>query len=131
MNTHIEQNFDKNKEEENNNNKNINKTDKTDIINNHEEIIIRSNKYNTTNTIIEVKLPNPYLDTECVKYKRYIDYNVKSKFKSKYADYINSKWSFNSKRIIKHNKTSKTPSPKIDQHIYFTNISKSIKNKKF
>ena len=74
-------------------------------------------------------MPNPYLDTECVKYKRYIDYHFKSKFKSKFADYLNSKSTINSKEIIKQNKSFKAPAPKIEEYIYFTNISKSIINK--
>ena len=112
-NTHLGFTYAKNKEEEKKN-----KNNENDKINNHEEIIVRSNKYNTTNTIIEVRLPNPYLDTECVKFNKYIDYNIQSKFKSKFADYINSK--SNKKREIKSNKTFKVSSLKIDQHIYFT-----------
>ena len=106
----------KNKEEEKKN-----KTNENDKINNHEEIIVRSNRYNSTNTIIEVRLPNPYLDTECVKYNKYIDYNIESKFKSKFADYINSK--SNKKREIKSNKTLKISGLKMDQYIYFTKKS--------
>jgi len=68
-------------------------------------------------------LPNPYLDTECVKYKKYIDYNVKSKFKSKYADYINSKSTLNSKNEIRNNKTLQISSSKIEKHIYFTKLN--------
>ena len=112
-------------------NNKINETDKNEEnkkednninTNNHEEIIIRTNKYNTTNSIIEVKLPNPYLDTECVIGKKYIDYNLNSKFKSKYADYINSKPSINNE--IKINKTHKI-SKKFDKYIYFTSISQN------
>ena len=70
-------------------------------------------------------MPNPYLDTKCVKHKRYIDYNINSKFKSKFADYINSK--SNKKREIKSNKTFKISSLKMDQHIYFTKSNKEEK----
>ena len=116
----------KNKEEEKNiiNNKDNIKKNKT--VNNHEEITIRTNKYNSINTIIEVKLPNPYLDTMCVKYNKYIDYNIKSKYKSKYADYLTKSDS--------HNKRQKTTNKtfyslyNIDQHIYFTKTNKKFEN---
>ena len=93
-----------------------------EAIKNHEEIIIRSNKYNTTNSIIEVKLPNPYLDTECVKHNKYIDYNINSKFKSKFADYINSKTHLHNSGGTKSNKTHKIIK-KFDNHIYFTKLT--------
>ncbi len=105
-------------DEENNNNEKKNNS----AINNHEEIIIRSNKYNTTNSIIEVKLPNPYLDTECVKQKRYIDYNINSKYKSKFADYINSKHHLEHTGEIRPNKTHKI-TKKFDNYIYFTKLT--------
>ena len=113
----------KTEEEKNNDHHHEIKNKNTKDIKNHEEILLRSKKYSTTNTIIEVKLPNPYLDTECVKYNRYIDYNIKSKFKSKFADYINnSKSNLSSIREIKSHNTYKI-SKKIDNHIYFTNLS--------
>ena len=98
---------------------------------NHEEIIIRANHYNKAYTIIEQKLPNPYLITEFVKNKKYINYNIKSKFKSKFADYLNKK-----NKGIRQNKTYKF-SNMIDKYIYFTNIpinklakkSKALTNK--
>ena len=67
-------------------------------------------------------MPNPYLDTICVKYNKYIDYNIKSKYKSKYADYLIKSES--------HNKRKKTINKilsnfnNIDQHIYFTKSNK-------
>ena len=98
--------------------------------NNHEEIIIRSNKYNSTDSIIEVKLPNPYFDTQIIKPKKYINFNIKSQFKSKYADYKKIKSSINemeNDREIKMNKTHKI-TKKFDKYIYFTNFSSSKKN---
>ena len=91
-------------------------------INNHEEIIIKSNKLKTTDSIIEVRLPNPYLDTECLKNNKYIDYKIKSKFKSKFANYIQRKSIY---KEVKTNKSEKTLK-KFDNFIFFTNIS-SIK----
>jgi len=108
------------KTEQEKNDKNKNKNDK---IINHEEIIIRSNKYKSTNSIIEVKLPNPYLDTECLKKKKYIDYNIRSKFKSKFADYIQK---HSNNRVLNTNKSQKIIK-KFDKHIFFTNISSNKK----
>ena len=89
---------------------------------NHEEIIIKSSKYNNAYTIIEEKLPNPYLNTELVKNKKYINYNIKSSFKSKYAEYIKYKKTYDYNTHIKQNKTFKYSDNKIDKYIYFTNI---------
>ena len=116
------------KSEEEKNEYNNNKS-----INNHEEIIIKSNKYNNIYTVIEAKLPNPYLNTELVKNKKYIDFNIKSKFKSKYADYAKYKNNFgeiNNNQSIKYNKTYKFC--KIDKYIHFTNIhiNNNFKNNK-
>ena len=120
-NTNIEVNNPKNKnikaeKEKEKNNENVKKI-------NNKEIIIRSNKLKTTDTIIEVKLPNPYLDTECLKNNKYIDYYIKSRFKSKYADYLH-KHSLN--REIKSNKSHKLIN-RFDKHIYFTNITSNKK----
>ena len=90
---------------------------------NHEEIIIRTNNYRTTNTIIEVKLPNPYLETERSKNNKCVDYNIKSRFKSKYADYMH-KQSLN--REIKTNKSYKIIK-RFDKYIYFTNFTANKK----
>ena len=49
---------------------------KKDVNNNQLEIIIRSNKYKSTDSIIEVKLPNPYLETENNKSNKYINLNI-------------------------------------------------------
>jgi hypothetical protein len=99
--------------------------------NNHEEIIIRTHKYNTTDSIIEAKLPNPYLDTEIVKPNKYINYNIKSQFKSKYANYKKIKSSINEMeddREIKMIKTLKI-TKKFDKFIHFTNLTSSKKNR--
>lgn len=74
-----------------------------------------------------MRLPNPYLDTECIKYHKYIDYNINSKFKSKYADYINSKSRIISKKDIKYIKTFNESNKKIAQHIYFTKTNNKNK----
>ena len=111
---------------------------------NHEIIIIKSNNYhyNKTYSIIEAKLPNPYLDPELVKKKKYINYNIKSTFKSKYADYLKNKNVYNeitSKKRINKTKTYKFANLNDNnKYIYFTNIkinkglpkrNKTLKNK--
>ena len=100
--------------------------------NNQEEIILKTNKYNSKDSIIEVKLPNPYLNTEIVKPNKIINFNIKSQFKSKYADYKRIKSNINemdNDREIKLNKTLKI-AKKFDKFIHFTNFpaSKKIKN---
>ena len=110
-----------NEEEDKNdiNNENGNK-------NNHEVYKLRSTKYNTTNTIIEVELPNPYLITEDVKNHKYVNYNVTSKFKSKFADYIKSQRKNGGKANLRSNKTMTKPK-KFDKYIYFTDAFKQKK----
>jgi len=103
---------------------------KKDIYNNKAEIIIRTNKYKSTDSIIEVKLPNPYLETEIDKSK-YVSLNIRSKYKSKYANYMKIKSNINemeNDREIKMNKTHKI-TKKLDKYIHFTNFSSSKKNK--
>ena len=103
---------------------------KKDIYNNKAEIIIRTNKYKSTDSFIEVKLPNPYLETEIDKSK-YVSLNIRSKYKSKYANYMKIKSNINemeNDREIKMNKTHKI-TKKLDKYIHFTNFSSSKKNK--
>lgn len=104
---------------------------KKDVNNNQLEIIIRSNKYKSTDSIIEVKLPNPYLETENNKSNKYINLNINSKFKSKYADYTKIKSNINemeNDREIKMNKTHKI-TKKFEKFIHFTDFSPSKKHK--
>lgn len=100
---------------------------KKDVNNNQLEIIIRSNKYKSTDSIIEVKLPNPYLETENNKSNKYINLNINSKFKSKYADYTKIKSNINemeNDREIKMNKAHKI-TKKFEKFIHFTDFSPS------
>ena len=52
-------------------------------------ITIQSIAYHDNRSIIEAKLPNPYLDINRPERNKTIEYRIKSKFKSPYADYIN------------------------------------------
>ena len=100
---------------------------------NHEEIIIRSREFNNNYTIIEAKLLNPFLDTELVKKKKYINFNINSRFKSKFSDYSKKKISNNSSnQEIKQNKTYKYCN-KIDEYIHFSNglqLTNNLKKKR-
>ena len=96
---------------------------------NHEEILIKSNIHNQKYSVIEAKLPNPYLNTELVKKKQYINFNIKSTFKSKYADYLKKTYNNNKNNEIKNiSKIKKNKTHKFfnlidnDNFVYFTNI---------
>ena len=90
---------------------------------NTKDIIIKTNKFNEECSIIEQKLPNPYLETELGNRKLY-SFKLNSKYKSKFADYYerkgNNTGSVDYKKI-KLNKTYKY-SDKFDKHINFTNL---------
>ena len=94
---------------------------------NNKDIIIKTNKFNEDGSIIEQKLPNPYLDTDIINNKKVLSMQIHSKYKSKFADYYqkkgNSSDSFNNSKIkkIKINKTYKY-SAQFDKHINFTNL---------
>jgi hypothetical protein len=59
-------------------------------------------------SVIEVKLPNPYLNIDKPERNRTIDYQIKSKFKSPFADYLNHSFTNNTS-----NKNTKLNSSKI------------------
>ena len=94
---------------------------------NNKDIIIKTNKFNEEASIIEQKLPNPYLDTDIMGNKKIYSMKVQSRYKSKFADYYekkgNSYESLDNKKIkkIKLNKTYKY-SGQFDKHINFTNL---------
>jgi len=70
---------------------------------NNKDIIIKTNKFNEDGSIIEQKLPNPYLDTDIINNKKVLSMQIHSKYKSKFADYYrkkgNSSDSFNNSKI--------------------------------
>ena len=53
---------------------------------NNKDIIIKTNKFNEECSVIEEKLPNPYLETDLGN-KKLFSFKVNSKYKSKFADY--------------------------------------------
>ena len=106
------------------------------------EIIIKTNnRFNDECSEIEAKLPDPY-NTDIIGNKKLISYQLKAKYKSKFADYFEKK-NFNGSvdnKIIRNNKTSKYSlkgDKKFDKYINFTNfknkyraLSNNIKLKK-
>ena len=95
---------------------------------NNKDIIIKTNKFNEECSVIEEKLPNPYLETDLGN-KKLFTIKFNSKYKSKFADYFgkkgNSSESYDKKKI-KSNKTYKY-SDKFDKHINFTNLKKKYR----
>ena len=99
---------------------------------NSKDIIIKTNKLNDEYSVIEEKLPNPYLETDILGNKKYITFNVNSKYKSKFADYHKRKGTSSESadnKIIKMNKTNKTlkNSDKFDKHINFTDLKTKLR----
>ena len=98
---------------------------------NNKDIIIKTNKFNEECSVIEEKLPNPYLETDLGN-KKIFSFKVNSKYKSKFADYYdkkrNNSESFD-KKNIKLNKTYKYSDKfdKFDKHINFTNLKKKYR----
>ena len=94
---------------------------KTNMSKNNDEILLHSNIIGDSNSVIEVKLPNPYLYTGTKTPNQYINYNINSKFKSKFADYIQN--TSHQKSILSENKSELKSIEDLEDKIYFTNIN--------
>ena len=66
-------------------------------------ITLRTRDNQDKMSVIEVKLPNPYLNIDKPERNKTIEYRLKSKFKSPYADYINHSLT-NDSLYLKNNK---------------------------
>ena len=99
----------------------INNLNKTHMSKNNDEILLHSNIICDSNSVIEVKLPNPYLYTGTKTPNQYINYNINSKFKSKFADYIQNRSLHKSN--ISENKSEFKSKEDIEGKIYFTNLN--------
>jgi len=92
------------------------------------EIIIKTNnRFNDECSEIVAKLPDPYEITDIIGNKKLISYQLKAKYKSKFADYFEKKNFGGSvdNKIIRNNKTSKYSlkgDKKFDKYINFTNF---------
>ena len=90
-------------------------------------ITLKTNKYNNNISIIEVKLPNPYLDSDLLERNKTIEYHINSKFKSPYADYLNhslTHQTFKYKSKLNHNKMINLN--KFNNRIHFTKTNHDI-----
>ena len=82
------------------------------------EIIIKTNnRFNDECSEIVAKLPDPYEITDIIGNKKLISYQLKAKYKSKFADYFEKK-NFNNKT----SKYSLKGDKKFDKYINFTNF---------
>ena len=96
-------------------------------------ITLRTRDNHDNISVIEAKLPNPYLNINNPERNKTIQFRVNSKFKSPYADYINHsltndtsnyKSGFNKRKIVNSNI--------FNNHIHFTRTqdNKNRKNRK-
>ena len=94
-------------------------------------ITLHTNDYNRRVSIIEVQLPNPYLDINKPERNKTIEYRIKSKFKSPFADYINHSLTSDTSNIKGKLKREKyINSNKINNKIHFTRTQDVMKYKK-
>ena len=88
-------------------------------------ITLKTKIFDDNISIIEVKLPDPYLITEQSSKYKTIEYHINSKFKSPFADYINhslTNKTSNFKSKFKEYKLLK----KYNEHIHFTKTQKNL-----
>ena len=91
-------------------------------------IHIKTNRFSQDVSVIEEKLPNPYTITDYSKKPKIVEFNIKSKYKSLYADYLNHTSTFDATKKdtkLKLNTSIKNYPSKIESHIYFTKITHS------
>ena len=112
-----------NKENKENKNNNFN------MGNNYITIRTRDNQDNMS--IIEVQLPNPYLNIDKPERNKTIEYRLKSKFRSPFADYINHSLTNDASNHHKGLNASKfINSNKVNNNIHFTRTQDCIKRDK-
>ena len=93
-------------------------------------ITLRTNDYQRKVSVIEVQLPNPYLNIDKPERNKTLNYRIKSKFKSGFADYINH--SFTNHTSNNNNKINSfilNNSKTINSKIRFTTIKNTMKYK--
>ena len=90
-------------------------------------ITLQTRDNNDKISVIEVKLPNPYLNIDNPERNKTIEYRLKSKFKSPYADYINHSLTNDSLYLNAKLKNNKFINPnKFNNNIYFTRTQENI-----
>ena len=94
-------------------------------------ITIRTRDNQDNMSVIEVQLPNPYLNIDRPERNKTIEYRIKSKFKSPFADYINHSLTNGPTNLhIGLNASKFINSNKANNNIYFTRTQDDIKRKK-
>ena len=94
-------------------------------------ITIRTRDNQDNMSVIEVQLPNPYLNIDKPERNKTIEYRIKSKFKSPFADYINHSLTNDPTNLrIGLNRSKIINSNKANNNIHFTRTQDNIKRKK-
>ena len=108
--------------EDNKDNKEYQDNKKQNIYFGDNYITLRTKEYTRKISVIEVKLPNPYLNIDRPERNKTIDYRIKSKFKSAHADYMNHSFT-NDTSLNKNNMYNDKyfNSKIISNKIHFTN----------
>ena len=94
-------------------------------------ITIRTRDNQDNMSVIEVQLPNPYLNIDKPERNKTIEYRIKSKFKSPFADYINHSLTNDAGNLhIGLNASKLINSNKANNNIHFTRTqdNKKINN---
>jgi hypothetical protein len=91
-------------------------------------ITIQSNNFHDKGSIIEVKLPNPYLDIDRPERNKTIEYRIKSKFKSAFADYKNHSLTNDGTNLKNKNRFKFINSNKYNNNIHFTRTQDIMKS---
>ena len=93
-------------------------------------ITIRTRDNQDNMSVIEVQLPNPYLNIDKPERNKTIEYRIKSKFRSPFADYINHSLTNNPVNRHKVLNTNKfINSNKAKKNNYFTKTLDNTKKK--
>ena len=91
-------------------------------------ITLRTRDNQDKMSVIEVKLPNPYLNIDKPERNKTIEYRLKSKFKSPYADYINHSLTKDSFYLnVKLKKNKYLNSNKDNNNIHFSRTQEKVK----
>lgn len=93
-------------------------------------ITLRTKTNQDSMSVIEVKLPNPYLNIDNPEKNKTIEYRFKSKYKSPFADYINKSLTTDTSNLNDiRKKTKYINSNKYKNNIQFTKIQNNIDRK--
>ena len=91
-------------------------------------ITLQSTNYHDKGSVIEVQLPNPYLDIDRPERNKTNEYRIKSKFKSPFADYINHSLTNDGTNFNNKNRLKFINSNKYNNNIHFTRTEDVMKS---